>query len=67
MGKVHAALLKNERQRGSENNQFPKLTAILQQRRCLGTQNIFSELFFWGLCLGLALCNMIVLLLHLLF
>jgi hypothetical protein len=64
MGKVYEALLKNELQRQSENNQVSRLTAILQRRRSLPGQKIFSERFLLGMCLGLALCNMFVLLLQ---
>jgi hypothetical protein len=64
MGKVYEALLKNELQRQSENNQVSGLTAILQRCRSLPGQKIFSERSLLCACLGLALCNMFVLLLH---
>ena len=63
MGKGYEALLKNDLQRQSENSQVSGLTA-LQWRGSLLGQKVFSERFLLGVCLGLALCNMFVLLLH---
>jgi len=64
MGKVYEALLKNDLQRQSENSQVSGLTALKLRDSLLG-QKVFSERFLLGVCLGLALCNTFVLLLHL--
>ena len=63
MGKRYEALLKNGRQRQSENNQASILTAMLQHWRPWLSHKIFSTRFALGVCLGLAVCNMFVLLL----
>ncbi len=63
MGKVYEALLKNDLQWQSENSQVSGLTALQRHGSLLG-QKVFSERVLLGVCLGLALCNTFVLLLH---
>jgi len=63
MGKRYEALLKNGRQRQSENNQPSILTATSQRWDSWPSQKIFTERFLLDVCLGLAVCNMFVLLL----
>lgn len=64
MGKVYEALLKNDFQWQLGNSQVSSFKRLQPCRFLLG-QKIFTERFLLGVCLGLALCNTFVLLLHL--
>jgi len=63
MGKVYEALFKAERQMQLEISQASIPAVMVQHWRSWPSHKIFSTRFALGVCLGLALCNMFILML----
>ena len=62
MGKMYEALSRTRRQGQSENSQMSAPEATVQHWRFWPSQKVFNARFALGVCLGLAICNMFVLL-----
>jgi hypothetical protein len=63
MGKMHEAFSKTGGQRQSENSQASAPEATVQHWHSWPSQKVFNARFALGVCLGLAVCNLFVLLL----
>lgn len=62
MGKIHEALLKSVRQGQAKNSQASVPSAVVQHWRFWQSQKVLSERFLLGVCLGLSVCNMSIVL-----